>query len=253
VEDNPVNQRVTLAMLEHLGFCVDVVDNGVEAVVVAAMVPYRAILMDCQIPTLNGYDTASEIRRLWGASRNSPIIAVTSVATESEQEAGIAVGMSGFLMKPLTLDTLSAGLARWAPDPSGDANVVDTSAINSESDSRPGKDRPVLDPEIVERLERLGVAAGEDLMGELASVFLTEAGIQVVELMHLAHSLCGSSANLGAAELARLCARLTTDGAVVDSISRDLMMSEIEDELEQVRIALTPRKPSSFTRERSAS
>ena len=66
MEDNPVNQRVTVAMLENLGFCVDVVDNGVEAVITATMVPYRAILMDCQIPVLNGFETTREIRSQYG-------------------------------------------------------------------------------------------------------------------------------------------------------------------------------------------
>ena len=65
-------------MLEKLGFCTDVVDNGVEAVITATVVPYRAILMDCQIPVLNGYEVTKEIRSQWGASRCSPIIAVTS-------------------------------------------------------------------------------------------------------------------------------------------------------------------------------
>src|SRR5271155_2614050 len=89
VEDNPVNQRVAIAMLEKLGFCTDVVDNGVEAVITATVVPYRAILMDCQIPVLNGYEVTKEIRSRWGASRCSPIIAVTSANSDADRQRSL--------------------------------------------------------------------------------------------------------------------------------------------------------------------
>ena len=71
-EDHPVNQRVATAMLENLGFAVDVVADGAGAVRAAIRTPYRAILMDCQIPVLDGYQATAEIRRLQGASTSHP-------------------------------------------------------------------------------------------------------------------------------------------------------------------------------------
>ncbi len=264
VEDNPVNQRVSLAMLENLGFCVDVVDNGVEAVIAATMVPYRAILMDCQIPVLNGFDATSEIRDQWGASRNSPIIAVSSSATEEDQKRGAAAGMNGFLAKPLSVAALAAGMALWAPDPASPDPAPQT--LYHGPPTHPGQapppdvDRPVFDPEVTERLERLGAASGEDLMGQLATLFLADADSRMVALrqaledgdgpalMLEAHTLCGASANLGAVELSHLCARLTTDGAVGDPERGEALLLGVEIELERVRLALsapTPPPPTS--------
>jgi CheY-like chemotaxis protein len=255
VEDNPVNQRVTIAMLEHLGFCADVVDNGVEAVIAATMVPYRAILMDCQIPVLNGYETTIEIRNQWGASRSSPIIAVTSAASEPDRQRCLEAGMDGFLAKPLNLDSLAAGLARWAPDPSAVPVAPDGASTppTAGADDPPPPavhEKPALDAKVVSRLQRLGAAAGEDLLDQLATVFLLDADSRIETmteaiahddgpaLIHSAHTLCGASANLGAAELARLCARLATDGAVGDMESVEGLLHNVEDELGRVRQAL---------------
>lgn len=254
VEDNPVNQRVAIAMLEHLGFCTDVVDNGVEAVIAATMVPYRAILMDCQIPVLNGYDVTTEIRSQWGASRLSPIIAVTSSTSAPDRMRCRTAGMDGFLAKPLSLESLADGMARWAPEASRPA--VSESAVDPDpafpDDAPVGTDGPTpsLDAKVVARLRRLGDAAGEDLLGQLAAIFLPDADARIAAmrdallqedgsaLIHSAHALCGASANLGAAALSRLCAHLATDGAVVDTEGAEELLLAVEAELERVRSSL---------------
>jgi CheY-like chemotaxis protein len=259
VEDNPVNQRVTIAMLDQLGFCTDVVDNGVEAVIAATMVPYRAILMDCQIPALNGFEATIEIRSQWGASRGSPIIAVSSSSSEPDIARCLAVGMDGHLAKPLTLESLAGGMARWAPDPSDLLALSDNLPINldmlDEPKPSPGTPRPALDAKVIRRLVRLAEAAGEDLLGQLSIVFLIDADDRV-EAMHQAlvredgpaliqsaHTLCGASANLGATELARLCARLATDGAVSNLHDGETLLRSVRTELERVRVALGAQAP----------
>jgi len=263
VEDNPVNQRVAIAMLETLGFCTDVVDNGVEAVITATVVPYRAILMDCQIPVLNGYEVTKEIRSQWGASRCSPIIAVTSANSVADRQRSLDAGMDGHLAKPLSLETLAAGMALWAPDrPSPDSDTSSGVSDPGADDDRPtpvgGSSRPTLDADVVGRLERLGAAGGEDLLGQLVTLFMDDADTRMVALhealaredgpalIHLAHTMCGASANLGAAELARLCARLATDGAVSDLESNGAFLGAIEAELGRVRMALGAGSPSAI-------
>ena len=252
VEDNPVNQRVTVAMLENLGFCVDVVDNGVEAVIAATMVPYRAILMDCQIPVLNGYDTTAEIRGQLGTSRGSPIIAVTATATELDRKRCLAAGMDGILAKPLSIESLAEGLARWAPLPR--PSVLDDES--SPHDMPSGSDRPVLDAKVVRRLERLGTEAGEDLMEQLTVLFLAEADIRILALgdalarrdgpavIDQAHTLGGASANVGASNLARFCAQLSTAGTAGDLASANTLLQSVEAELQRVRSALLSSRPS---------
>jgi CheY-like chemotaxis protein len=259
VEDNVVNQQVAIAMLETLGFCVDVVDNGVEAVITATMVPYRAIIMDCQIPALDGYETTREIRSQEGASRSSPIIAVTSSITEPDRKRCIAAGMDGLIAKPLNLDALAAGIALWAPIGTELTVVPEPGGSQpggSEDDTEPTVTLgPALDAEVVGRLESLGAASGEDLMGQLTVLFLADADLRIVamheaiaredgqSLIQSAHTMCGASANLGAAELSRLCARLATDGAVWGLEAGTLLLQAVETELERVRSALSAATP----------
>jgi two-component system, sensor histidine kinase and response regulator len=261
VEDDPIMQTVAVAMLEHLGFCVDVVDNGIEAVIVATMVPYRAILMDCQIPALDGYETTMEIRGQEGASRSSPIIAVTSATTSENRRHCVDAGMNGVIAKPLNLDALAAGMAIWAPNRSEPSipGAADGGREEDESDaSHTPASSAVLDSAVVDRLAELATASGENLMDELATLFLADADIRIQTLhdalaahdgqtlIRSAHTLCGASANLGATELSRLCARLATDGAVWGLESGNLLLQAVESELDRVRIALqdVPRLPT---------
>lgn len=183
VEDNPVSQRVAEAMLENLGFEVDVVPDGSEAVTVATSKPYRAILMDCQTPVLDGFQATGEIRRLEGAALRTPIIAVTASSMKSAQRRCLEAGMDDVLVKPLSLHALAAVLTRWVPDRSDPTVVADGAdwqpAAPRVATSSAGSGGPVLDAEIVARLQRLGQAAGEDLNGQLAGLFLADADARV--------------------------------------------------------------------------
>jgi hypothetical protein len=252
-EDNPVNQRVASAMLENLGFGVDVVPDGAEAVKAAAETCYSAILMDGQMPILDGYLATSEIR-LHEVAGRTPIIAVTGSAMKSDQQRCLAAGMDDYLAKPLDLHALAAVLQRWASDGLDPAIANDPAApgpaVHVGLDHLDDPDRPVLDAEVLARLELLGESAGEDLMGQLAALFLADAGTRVEALrqaiarddaaavVRSAHTLSGASANLGATVLARLCATLAADGAVGDLTGGDDLLDALEDELGRVRGAL---------------
>jgi CheY-like chemotaxis protein/HPt (histidine-containing phosphotransfer) domain-containing protein len=225
-------------MLEHLGFDVDVVADGAEAVKAATGTEYQAILMDCQMPDLDGYEATTEIRRLQGASPRVPIIAVTASAMKSDKQRCLAAGMDDYLPKPLTLKALASMLERWAPDETGP------------------EPQPVLDTEVVGRLARMGEATDEDLVGELAKLFLIDSDSRIVELRQAvagddagsvarsAHTLRGASAILGATELARLCAALEMSGAADDLIGGGEQLEAVEAELERVREALASPVPT---------
>jgi PAS domain S-box-containing protein len=244
-EDNPVNQRVAAAMLEHLGFRVDVVADGAEAVKAATLTSFRAILMDCQMPVLDGYEATSEIRRLEGTSPRTPIIAVTASAMKSDQQRCLAAGMDDYLPKPLSLKSLAAMLDRWAPDESEPSDP-----------GEPLRARPVLDAKVVDRLTRMGEATDEDLMGQLATLFLTDSDTRVVELrkavagddaasvVESAHTLRGASAILGATELARLCGTMETNGAAGNLAGGSVLLEAVEAELGRVRSALASPTPT---------
>ena len=238
-EDNPVNQRVATAMLEHLGFHVDVVTDGAQAVKASLQTPYEAVLMDCQMPILDGYEATGEIRRLQGVSARTPIIAVTASAMKSDQQRCLAAGMDDYLPKPLTLKALAAVMSRWAPDGSDSAKV----------------DRPALDPKVVDRLARLG-EPGEDFMGHLGTLFLTDASTRMVELREAvaaddvptvresAHTLGGASANLGATDLAGSFATMERNAAAGNLTGSVALLEAVEVEFERVRSALGSLTPT---------
>jgi len=107
-EDNLINQKVAVAILTTAGYSVDTVPNGVEAVRAVAGQRYDAILMDCQMPELNGYEATAAIRGKGGAPGRTPIIAMTAGARREDQERCLAEGMDSYLSKPLSKDVLLA-------------------------------------------------------------------------------------------------------------------------------------------------
>ena len=114
VEDNPVNQKLAVLTLERLGYRVDVAGNGVEAVNAAVRTPYAAILMDCQMPEMDGYDATRQIRAATDGLR-LPIIAMTAGAMEEDRLRSREAGMDDFVTKPVKADALARILENWIP------------------------------------------------------------------------------------------------------------------------------------------
>jgi CheY-like chemotaxis protein len=114
-EDNAINSRVATRMLEKLGFRVDVAVNGKEAVDMLEMLPYDLILMDCQMPTMDGYEATQEIRRCQGERGRVPIIAVTANSMEGDKERCLQAGMDDYIAKPIKAELLREIVLRWAP------------------------------------------------------------------------------------------------------------------------------------------
>jgi signal transduction histidine kinase/ActR/RegA family two-component response regulator len=116
VEDNAVNKKVITRFLEKAGFQVDVADNGLQAVAAVARVDYDAVLMDCQMPEMDGYEATAAIRAAEAATtRHVPIIALTASAMASDRERCLAAGMDDYLRKPIDPVELFEMLTRWMP------------------------------------------------------------------------------------------------------------------------------------------
>jgi two-component system sensor histidine kinase/response regulator len=113
-EDNRVNQKLALYLLEHLGHSVSVVGDGVEAVAAFGSRPFDLVLMDVQMPEMNGYEATQRIRarEKTGAAR-TPVIALTANAMKGDRELCLAAGMDDYLSKPIRKDDLEAVIARW--------------------------------------------------------------------------------------------------------------------------------------------
>jgi len=248
-EDNEVNQKVAVHILEKLGYRVEVAENGGEALEACQRERYDAVLMDGQMPGLDGYEATRRIREMEGASRRTPIIAMTASAMKGDREKCLEAGMDDYVSKPVTPDELEGVLRRWvAPQaPAVEAAAAATAAPFV-------GDR--LDEAIVESL--LTVDEDGSLMEELVATYLRIAPLRLSalrkaakghpeQLERTAHSFLGSCGNLGCRRMADLCARLEMLGRSGSTAGAGEMVRALEEELEAVRpqlLALPARHPA---------
>ncbi len=114
-EDNPVNQKVAVRMLERVGLRPDVAADGREAVAMYELLPYDLIFMDCQMPEMDGYTAAAEIRKRQKPEGRVAIIAMTAEAMEGTRERCLAAGMDDYVAKPVRLEEMTEALKKWVP------------------------------------------------------------------------------------------------------------------------------------------
>lgn len=121
VEDNPINQAIAQAMLRALGYAVEIAETGQEALAACRQITYDVILMDCQMPDMDGCVATQTIRRQEAAQRHTPIIAVTAHTMEEDRARCLAAGMDDYLSKPFSQDELRRVITRWLQTPAASA------------------------------------------------------------------------------------------------------------------------------------
>ena len=209
VEDNPINQVVGKAMLDKLGLQWQLARNGAEAVALVQAQPFDLVLMDCQMPVMDGYQATAAIRRLPGGRGASlPIIALTANVLQGDEQLCRASGMDGFLGKPYALADLHAVLAMWLP-PASHAPVA--AAVPAPV---PSGAPAALNPRAIDALRALEEPGSPPLVSQLVNDFLAtaDAGLARIEaaaaegqpksMSQYAHTLKSSAAILGAEALA---------------------------------------------------
>ncbi|MDQ3871760.1 MAG: response regulator, partial [Chloroflexota bacterium] len=259
VEDNIVNQKVAARMLEKLGHRVDVAANGLEAVEAVARARYAAVLMDCQMPEMDGYQATREIRRREGPEQHTPIIAMTAGALKGEEEKCLAAGMDAYLSKPVTLEALAATLERWLPaaQPTAlDSPEPDARRSGPAAPTDGQSTEPVLDATVLAGLRELD-GDGQGSLGGIVTMFFgdTEARVEQLRLAlqqgdagslrNASHSLKGSSGMFGARRMSALCGQLENVAADGDLKAAGELANQLETEFTAVRDALQREFPLS--------
>ena len=233
-EDNPVNQQVAIRLLNKLGYAAHVVQSGQEAVDAVECLPYALVLMDCQMPLMDGFEATHAIRRAESSGKTRlPIIAMTANAMQGDRERCIAAGMDDYISKPIDTDRLRAMLEQWLP--LGARAASGGAPVTSVAPRAPGE-------QAIE-MRRLREFFGDDdaAIDELLQVF-SHSLQQLHERFRLAiderspntkalaHELKGSASNMGAIRLAACAQQLETaaQAANWDQFDQAYQQAEIE-------------------------
>ncbi len=249
-EDNSTNQKVARLLLESLGCHVDVAGNGSEAVRMLSMLPYDLVLMDCEMPEMNGFEATERIRQSLGNSPRIPIVAMTARTLDGDRERCLEAGMDDFISKPVEREELKRVLEHWLPH-----HVVQASPTHLLTPEPPTEDPnvPVLDIPTFDRLRGLVTERNPQLLEEIITAFIKDAQDRIPQLhdavrernseqlRQVAHALKGACANIGAARLTRLTLELenmgnsnTVDGAasLITVIEQEFALTQAELEKE---------------------
>jgi PAS domain S-box-containing protein len=236
-EDNVVNQKVALSILGKLGYSADAAANGKEAVNALEMIPYDIVLMDCQMPKMDGYEATIEIRNPESKvlDHKVPVIAMTANAMKGDREKCLKAGMDDYLSKPVKPKELSDMLEKWLTKQESSLQVEATvSDIASEKD-------------VFDRAGFLDRLMGdEDLANEIFSEFLEDVPRKLITLKEAlgkgdapsvqieAHTLKGASANVGALALQEMAYQIEVAGEAGDLVKAGSLAAQLDKQFEML-------------------
>jgi PAS domain S-box-containing protein len=245
-EDNATNQKVAQAMLEKFGYRADVAANGVEAIEALSRIPYDLVLMDCQMPEMDGLEATRRIRDSASGALNSrvPIIAMTASAMQGDRERCIDAGMDDYLSKPVQQPDLAEVLYRWISSPRADDDRQETPP-KEPAPAAPPDNEVFRESELLERL-----MDDRELAHTILAGFLDDVPTQVRKLKDFlnsgdtpgaqrqAHTIKGAAANIGAPALSEVAFELEEigkSGRLGDALD---VLPRLETEFQRLRNAL---------------
>jgi CheY-like chemotaxis protein len=241
-EDSPVNQQVALGLLERLGYEADVVWNGREAVDALEREPYDVVLMDVNMPELDGLEATRRICERWQPGARPRIVAMTASAMAEDREACFAAGMDDFLPKPIRLEALGEALGRARP--------------GGGPEPGPGGGTAELDDAAFDNLEQFG---SESFLGELIDTFVADTTTLLAALRRsldeedaqavrrAAHTLRSYGETFGAPDFSQLCRQLEERGTSGALAGAAALVDGIEVEFGRLQEALAARRSGAPT------
>ena len=242
VEDNQVNQEVALGILEALGYRAEAVADGRSALSVLSRADYDIVLMDCQLPDMDGYEAARRIRLLETPVRNHdiPIIATTAHAMAGDRERCLSVGMNGYVSKPLRPDALREAIEEWSgggprSEPEVPASLPAPLAAPTADlpFDRQGFDELTMgDHELARRLIHRFV---EDVPTQIALLARAVSEDDARQVRMLSHSIKGAAANLGGLELRTAAQKLEKKSRTGDLTAAGSAVTEIQASFDRMR------------------
>ncbi|MBN3960311.1 MAG: PAS domain S-box protein [Nostoc sp. NMS8] len=260
-EDTVVNQKVALLMLQKIGYGADVVTNGLEAIAALQKQPYDVVLLDVNMPEMDGLETTRRICQEWGVGFRPYIIAITANAMRGDRQVCLAAGMDDYISKPIQLPELAQALSKCQPQRSSELTsiVKQGKVMYPELQPSPNilqsgqnqrlKSANNIDAKILQSLRNM-VRGDRLVFAQLIECYLTETPRLVEDintaiinqdtetLWKTAHKLKSSSASVGAIALAQLCKVLEAQGrnSKLENILE--LFSQLYQEYEQVKTAL---------------
>jgi signal transduction histidine kinase/DNA-binding response OmpR family regulator/HPt (histidine-containing phosphotransfer) domain-containing protein len=252
-EDNPVNVEVAKAMLESLGLQTQVAQNGLEALEAVRRTSFEAVLMDCQMPLMDGFAATAAIRsdeQGAGLPRTLPIIAITANALQGDREACLAAGMDDYLSKPFTQAELAGVIGRWIALPLSGSVHHGEAEPTLPPEVREVIQRDVINARALDNIRALSQQGGDALVQKVVQAYVGDApqhlrtlrqavvGQDADTVRRVAHSLKSASANVGAEILARLCKNLEQMGRNASVTGAAALLTDMEDEFQAVQQSL---------------
>ncbi len=244
-EDSPINQKVALHQLRSIGYTADVAGNGIEALDLLDRINYDLILMDCQMPELDGYGATMAIRQLDSDKKNIAIVAMTANAMKEDRDRCLACGMDDYLSKPIRKGDLAQKLAEWESKISlkKQSIIVVDNSIPSEKITNMSESLPLIDWSYIN-----DIAEGDDeFKSELLQTFIESISQCLIqldtaiaetnygEIERVAHFIKGSSSNLGMVSIAAIANKLEQIGRNQAPDNTENLFKEIQDLFLQVQ------------------
>jgi len=260
VEDNPVNQDVATGILENMGCTVATAPNGYAAVQRCAQDAFDLILMDCEMPIMDGFDATRRIRDIERVMRGlsdresrsrTPIVALTAHALAEVRERCLEVGMDDFLVKPYDELQIADMLGRWLTPRSAIMGAPDSNSPNREESLPSAVSTARLDMKAVERIRRISGDDGSSLLGQVVSQFAATSAplLQTLRaksrdsdpqaVWRAAHSLRSSASAIGARRVSQYCEEIEMSARDNGILPAEALLAELESEVAAATVDLS--------------